>query len=836
MDSEVEFVRLERRLGRERRARLEAERIAEAATRELYETIQNLRKTSAFIAMLQTVAVAANEATSFEEAARVALGQVCQYTGWPIGHLYVTSEPGLLHPSGVWYFDDPARCLVFREVTEKTDLYSGEGLPGRVLASGRPAWIPDVTEDDNFPRALHAVDIGVRAGFGFPVLVGAEVVGVLEFFTTQPVEPNQPLLELMTNIGTQLGRVVERARSATALRTSEERTRSIIETANDAFVSMDTTGRITEWNNQAERQFGWTRDEAIGLLLTETIIPPVHREAHSSGVARFLATGEGPVLGRRVELEAQRRDGHQFPIELTPWAVPDGDGLRFHAFIHDITERKAFERQLEDQSLHDSLTGLANRVLFLDRLRQALARSARDGSRLATLFIDLDRFKAVNDSLGHDAGDRLLLAVADRIGGVLRPPDTLARLGGDEFVALCEGIESPEAATAIARRILNCLASPFLLGGSEVFASASVGIAFARPGDADPNQLLGDADLAMYRAKERGNSHELFDEDMRSRAVERLSTERALRHGIGEGELIALYQPVFELKEGAVVGLEALVRWRHPDRGLLGPAEFIPLAEETGLVGRIGEWMLRTACRQVRQWRDRHPDSPDIWMAVNLSVRELEQPRLLDDLVDLLATYALAPETLLLEVTESVLMHDARGVIRRLWELKELGVRLALDDFGTGYSSLDRLRRMPVEALKIDRSFIEDMNRTPGGTSLVAAVIAMSHSLGLGVVAEGVETPDQLRTLRRLRCDQFQGFLAAPPLPADEAERFLVHGAAEVFVHLPNAEMESLAVLETEVYRLVSRSLSDRLDIVRTTRSLLTELQRLIEPSLTHPS
>ena len=506
----------------------------------------------------------------------------------------------------------------------------------------------------------------MRAGFAFPVLVGAEVVAVLEFFAHESLEPNEPLLEVMTHIGTQLGRVVERSRARQALRASEEHVRQVIQTANDAFVAIDATGGITEWNRQAELHFAWRRDEVLGRLLTETIIPPVHRSAHTEGIARFLATGEGPVLGRRVELEALHRDGHQFPIELIPWAVPDGSSYRFNAFIHDITERKAFEGQLEHQSLHDPLTGLPNRALVLDRLRHALARAERDGAVLAVLFVDLDRFKEVNDSLGHEAGDRLLLGVADRIPAVLRPGDTLARLGGDEFVVLCEELESQDVAVQIAERILGSLTSPFVLESSEAFVSASIGIAVT-PGGMDAEQLLGDADLAMYRAKERGKGdYELFDESLRTRLVERLATEQALRKGIDQGELVAHYQPVVELARGTVVGMEALVRWRHPQRGLLPPSEFIHLAEETGLVGRIGQWMLRTACRQVRRWQDRLPNEAPVWVAVNLSVRELEQRGLVDALIELLAAYSLPPESLVLEVTESVVMHDVKGVIRRL--------------------------------------------------------------------------------------------------------------------------------------------------------------------------
>jgi diguanylate cyclase (GGDEF)-like protein/PAS domain S-box-containing protein len=818
--------RLQRRLERERRARLEAEVIAEGATRDLYETIREVQRTSALVGVLQRAAEAANEAANLEAAAATALDEVCSMTGWPIGHLYVVDEPGHVQPTAVWHLDDPERTAVFRRLTDATGMYKGEGLPGRVLESGRPMWIADVTWDDNFPRARLAADIGVRAGFGLPVVVGTEVVAVLEFYSPERQEPDEAILRVAADIGALLGRVVERSRAEEALRTSEQQVRTVIDTANDAFISIDGSGRISDWNHQAEVTFGWAREEVLGLLLVETIIPPAYRNSHSQGIEHFLETGEGAVLTRGVEVEALRRDGQIFPIELKPWAVRNGDGWRFHAFIHDITERKAFEKRLEHQSLHDPLTGLPNRALLLDRLRHALLRAKREESLTAVLFVDLDRFKTINDTLGHEGGDRLLLGVADRVPDMIREGDTLARLGGDEFVVLCEGVNTRDDAVAVAERIIECLKAPFSIAGSEVFVSASIGVAVAAGGDSDADQLLGDADLAMYRAKERGKGvHEVFDESMRALVVERIATEHALRLGIENGELVAHYQPVVDLRTGAIAGFEALVRWQHPERGLVPPYEFIGLAEETGLIGRIGAWMVRHACAQARMWGDLFPQDPPIWVAVNLSMRELEQPDLVASLIGALAEHDLSPNSLAIEITESVVMDDTRPVIRRLWELKELGVRLAIDDFGTGYSSLDRLRRMPVETMKIDRSFIADIDTAPGGTALVAAMIAMAHALGLRVVAEGVETDDKLQQLRRLGCDQFQGYLVGWPAPADAATALLdEHGPV---VEPADETPMSTADLEAEVMRVVSQAFTDRLDVERAARSLLAELRRL---------
>lgn len=769
--------RLERRLAREKAARQESERIAETAISDLYGSVVELRAASSLVTILQRVAVAANEATSFEDAVQVALSAVCEHTGWPIGHLYVTEEADRLRPAGVWHLDEPRRATNFVAVTEATYLSSGEGLPGRVLASGEPAWIEDVHRDDNFTRAKVAADIEVVAGFAFPVLMGPEVVGVLEFFAFEAIMTDEHLLSVIANVGAQLGRVIERDRAAEALTRNEQWTREILETANDAFISIDANGHVLDWNRQAERQFGWTREEAVGHTLGELIIPAAYSEAHSQGIQHFLGTGEGPVLGRRVELEALHRDGHQFPIELTPWVVQAEGSVRFNAFIHDITERKAFERTLEHQSLHDHLTGLPNRALLLDRLEHALDRARRTGVCLALLFVDLDRFKSVNDSFGHEAGDQVLLAVAERLPSVLRAGDTLARLSGDEFVVVCEDVDDGLDATEMAQRVLDELAKPFQVAGSEAYVSGSVGVAVSGGLNTDAETLLADADMAMYRAKERGRGvYEVFDTSLRSRVIERLTIERALRRGIEADELLAHYQPLVDVETGRVTGVEALVRWQHPERGLLAPGAFVPMAEDTALVGRISEWMLRESCRQMQAWRLEGVAGPDR-VGVNLSVRDLEHGGLVDTIAGILDHVGLPPACLLLEITESAAMHDAQTVISSLWELRELGVRIAIDDFGTGFSSLDRLRRMPVESLKIDRSFIADMGVSSGGVALVAAIIAMSHSLGLKVVAEGVEKAEQLHELRRLGCDEVQGYLLGRPAPAAELDHVLRHGA-----------------------------------------------------------
>jgi diguanylate cyclase (GGDEF)-like protein/PAS domain S-box-containing protein len=432
-------------------------------------------------------------------------------------------------------------------------------------------------------------------------------------------------------------------------------------------------------------------------------------------------------------------------------------------------ERKAFEERLAHQSMHDPLTGLPNRLLFLDRLSLAIARCRRMHREVAVLFIDLDRFKNVNDSVGHDAGDELLVSVARRLESVLRPGDTVARFGGDEFTILCDDLTtatSQERAIEIAERLLEAVAQPFIVGGAQTFVSASVGIALAT-GEERPEELLRDADAAMYHAKESGRGRaEVFDDTMRARAVSRHATENDLHRALEHGELLLFFQPVVALAEGRCVGAEALVRWQHPERGLMVPDEFVPLAEETGLVVELGRWVLEAAAREAARW-ERELDESFV-VSVNLSARQLAQPGLADRLAAIIEQVGVTPHNLCLEITETVLMEDAEAVISVVERMRSLGVQLSIDDFGTGYSSLGYLKRFPVNAVKIDRSFVSGLGSDAGDTAIVSAVVGLAHALGLQVVAEGVETERQLAELIALGCDEAQGYFFAPPQPIDD--------------------------------------------------------------------
>jgi diguanylate cyclase (GGDEF)-like protein len=450
------------------------------------------------------------------------------------------------------------------------------------------------------------------------------------------------------------------------------------------------------------------------------------------------------------------------------------DGTLLGRTIRYAVERKRVETELAHQALHDPLTGLPNRALFLDRLGLALLRSERRPLSVAVLFLDLDRFKVINDGLGHEAGDQLLRAAADRITGVLRPEDTVARFGGDEFTILCEDLGGERDITLIAERIGAALAPAFELTHGEIFVTASIGIALATESHQSPDELVRDADAAMYRAKERGKArYELFDEAMHTRAVRRLDTENALHRAVERGEFRLHYQPEVDVESGQIVGVEALIRWEHPERGLVNPLEFIAVAEDTGLIVPIGNWVLEESCRQARAWRSAHPDLPPLLACVNLSARQLGRPDLVDSIARILEETGTNPGDLCLEITESVLMEDVESTLGALSALKTLGVKLSVDDFGTGYSSLSYLKRFPVSLLKVDKSFIDGLGRDTEDTAIVEAVIGLAHALGLTAVAEGVETKEQLAHLNILGCDLYQGYYFSRPRPAEELASLL---------------------------------------------------------------
>jgi len=452
--------------------------------------------------------------------------------------------------------------------------------------------------------------------------------------------------------------------------------------------------------------------------------------------------------------------------------------------LADALERHTADEALRHRVLHDALTGLPNRLSFIDSLQDALRRGTASGSPVGVLFIDLDHFKLINDSIGHHGGDELLRAVAPRLRAHLRPGDIVARFGGDEFGILVDRLADEEEALAIADRVADAFTEPYGMGGADHFVTASVGIAVARPSGREPvdaEMLIRDADAAMYRAKERGRGRcEIFDAEMRARAMRRLEVERDLRHALERQELELHYQPVVSLGSGEIVALEALVRWNHPERGLLDPSDFVEIAEESGLIEPIGRWVQETACRQALGWHELRPDERPLDIAVNLSARQVAHRDLADSVAEILAQTGLDPVNLRLEITESVVVEESATASATLKALSDLGVRLVLDDFGTGYSSLAYLNRFPFDALKIDRSFIDGLGIEQERTAIVEAVVGMARALSLDAIAEGVENEAQLAELRRLGCDYAQGHLFSRPLAPDRLARLLREGTFEL--------------------------------------------------------
>ena len=482
---------------------------------------------------------------------------------------------------------------------------------------------------------------------------------------------------------------------------------------------------------------------------------------------------------RSEEWDITHRDGTSMPVEavLARWNG-DGDGQAVLVNLRDVRERKALEDQLRHRAFHDELTGLANRALFEDRVTHALARARRHGGRVAVLFFDLDDFKPVNDALGHAAGDMLLREVALRLAGCLRASDTGARVGGDEFAVLLEDPSDPGDVDDVATRLLDSVRGPVLVGERELFPSASIGVAVDDGGRTSATDLLRDADVAMYAAKRGGKGGVArFEPTMRTLAVERLNLRADLERAVERNELILYYQPIVRLDSGGVIEVEALARWRHPLRGLLGPDHFIPLAEETGLIVPIGRHLLRLACREATAWRDAAGRPSQVSVSVNLSGRQLHHSHLVAEVHDALSDSRLAPSRLLLEVTENVLIDDTALAVEQLEQLRALGIRIALDDFGTGYSSLSYVGRFPLDELKIDRSFVDRIAQADGDSALVRTIATLAEQLGLRLVAEGIESEEQVRTLRSLRCELGQGFLFAPPLDREALAVLLRRGS-----------------------------------------------------------
>lgn len=673
---------------------------------------------------------------------------------------------------GTWRserFDGSATLALGREIA----LGPGEGLPGRVWESGSAAFATNMPGDVTCPRAGAAARDGLSGGLAIPIAAANEILGVVELLSRRP-EPDPDLLEVLDAIGRDVGAFFVRRR---AERRSLDVGRLLL-VEDDEFIATLVgemlAGLATRFELVHVETLAAGRDQVFAakpscVLLDLTLpdaeglqgllelrklapdVPIVVLTGHEDETLATRAVQEGAqdyLVKRKVDMDSLARS------------------------IRYAVERKRAEQRVFEDSLQDRLTGLPNGVLLLDRLRLALARAMDSGELTALLHLDIKRFRLVNDSLGYRNGDRVICATAERVRGALSPDVTVAALGADHFAVLCERMPHPRAAVEVAERLLAAVRLPLAVGGEELRLDATVGIALGDGRDREPDALLHEAETAGARAREHGSEYEVFEQAARERIRERLLVEHGLRAALEHDQLRLAYQPIVSLAGGGTLAFEALLRWEHPDRGLVSPGDFIPVAEESGLIVPIGGWALREACRQLGRWRAAEA-ADGVRINVNLAASQVTEPALPAAVSETIAGAGIEPEDVCLEITESSLMHDVGAALEVLRGLKQLGVRLALDDFGTGYSSLGHLRRFPIDELKVDRSLVTGLGRDERMTAIVAAIVTMGRALGMPVIAEGVETADDAERLRVLGCALGQGYHFARPLPSEEAAGLL---------------------------------------------------------------
>ncbi|MCL1471549.1 GGDEF domain-containing response regulator [Argonema antarcticum] len=552
---------------------------------------------------------------------------------------------------------------------------------------------------------------------------------------------------------------------------------TVLKSIGDGVIANDTKACVTFMNPIAEALTGWQQSDAIGKNSTEVfnIVDEITRITIESPVIKAL--NEGKILSLPEQTLLIARNGAEVPIGDSVAPIKDDRENVMGAVLvfWDMTERREAKEKLRYQAFHDALTGLPNRALFLERLDRAFKRAKRHHDYLfAVLFLDVDRFKIINDSFGHAIGDRLLIAIAQRLENSLRSADTVARLGGDEFAILLEDIENINDACRAADRILSELSSPFNIDVYETFTNASIGIVCSLSNYEQAEDLIRDADIAMYRAKSLGKGrYQVFDTAMHLQVITLSHLENDLRRAIDRCEFQVYYQPIVSLATNKIVGFEALVRWQHPQRGLIAPGEFIPLAQETGAIVQIDFWVMRSACLQTRLWQQQIPTSSALTISVNLCSKHFAQSNLIEQIDRVLQDTGLDASSLKLEITESAIIENAESAAATLSQLRALGIQLSIDDFGTGYSSLSYLHRFPVNTLKIDRSFINNMGEDRESSEIVRTIVMLAHNLGIDVIAEGIETRQQLVKLRELQCEYGQGYLFSRPLPSPEAEQLI---------------------------------------------------------------
>ena len=541
----------------------------------------------------------------------------------------------------------------------------------------------------------------------------------------------------------------------------------------DAVVQMDFDGYITGWNHQAEKIFGWSAEEILEQTIEKTIIPERYREAHRHGMQRYLECGESSVMNSLVEIYAVHRDGHEFPVELSISVINSTDLQEFNAYIRDISQRKEAETIIWNQANFDSLTSLPNRNLFLQQLAHETLSCDRSKRSLALLYLDLDGFKEVNDSLGHDMADRLLVEVSRRLKNSVREIDTVSRLSGDEFTIILGQIDDQLSVQRVCQQLLDTLSAPLQLDTEVVHLTASIGVCFY-PGDAtETDTLQRNADQAMYSAKTQGrNRYQFYTSELQQRALRKRQLIADLHEAVNQSQFELYYQPIISLLDGRITRAEALLRWHHPESGLVNPAVFIPIAEETGLINEIGNWVFIEACAKVIQWRAQYDDCFQI--SINTSqLQWIDEAAQMNQWITHLSDQTLDGSAINVEITEDLLMDPRNRITNRLLDFHAAGIQLSIDDYGTGYSSLPCLKRFDIDYLKIDQSFVRNLDQDNNDAILCEAMIAMAHKLGIKVIAEGIESHDQDQLLRELGCDFGQGYLYSKAVCATELEDLL---------------------------------------------------------------
>ncbi|MBA3473114.1 MAG: PAS domain S-box protein [Rubrobacter sp.] len=649
----------------------------------------------------------------------------------------------------------------------------GEYKIGLIAQERLPHLTNDVLHDPLISDREWAEREGMVAFAGHPLVVEDQLVGVMGMFALEPLEEDTS--EALASVANVIAQGIKRKRADEALRSSEANLSDAQRIAHLGSWEWDLKMGEVWWSDEAYRIYGFEPNGFSPTLETvEEVFHPDDRYLFRAAIEDAFRKAESYDFEHRIV----RPDGEVRWIQRRGEVVhgEGGESLRMIGTVHDMTERKALEERLHHQAFHDLLTGLPNRQLFVDRVEQSLRRTRRrQGQEVAVLFMDLDNFKVINDSLGHETGDRLLVAVAERLRGCLRPEDTLTRFGGDEFTVLVEEVEGASDAVRVAKRIVECFQQPFVLDGREFAVTTSIGIALGDARTKRPEELLRDADAAMYQAKEEGNlKYEVFEPSMHERALERLQIENDLRRALENEEFRVHYQPIINLQTGEVWGVEALVRWEHPKQGLLNPGQFVPLAEETGLIVSIGGRVLKEACEQAKEWQeDRHSRIPPLVTCVNFSARQLQHPDCIQTVEEMLQETGLEAGSLCLDITETVYIRATADQNMHLDRLKALGVRISIDDFGTGYSSLSYLRRLPADDLKLDKSFVDGIGENAKDAAIAQTVIDLAHTLGMSVIAEGVESADQAAQLKEMGCELAQGYYFAKPLPPQAASEFL---------------------------------------------------------------